>query len=370
MHHEREYVSPRQAALAYEPKRGWSGWAIGAAAMAATAFLVHRQAKAAERARPPKGGFLTVDGVRLHYHDRGEGPAVVFLHGNGTLADDFLISGVYGEATHKYRVLAFDRPGFGYSERPRRKVWTAEAQAALLLNALRQLGVGEAIIVAHSFATQVAIAMALAAPSRVRALVLEGGYYFPTPRLDALLLSWPAVPVIGDVLRYTASALLSRLMLPRIIRRIFQPAAVPPRFRHMPTELMLRPSQLRAAAEESALLVPQAMRLQKRYRALRMPVFLLAGADDKIVSARSQTLRLFRTLERGEIRILPRVGHMAHHTAPKALLTLIDDAATAADIQSPLLLRREDRVQEPAVGGGDTADKTASLQAWTQTSSV
>lgn len=372
MHHERAYFSAADAGFGNETARRWrwSGWAIGAAMLATTAFLVHRQAKAAERDRPPKGEFITVDGARLHYHDRGDGPALLFLHGNGSLSEDFLLSGVYGEATHRYRVIAFDRPGFGYSERPRQKIWSAQAQAKLFLRALQQLGISEAIIVAHSFATQVAVEMALAAPHRVRALVLEGGYYFPTARLDALLSAPPAIPVIGDVLRYTVSALASRLMLPRMIRRMFAPAAVPPRFRQMPTELMLRPSQLRAAAAESALMVPQAMRLRKRYGELRMPVFLLTGAEDKIVNPKAQTLRLFRALFRGEIRVLPRTGHMAHHTSPKALLTLIDDAAAAAAIQAPLELRVQDRVQDRADAVSENTDKTASLQAWAQTSTV
>jgi pimeloyl-ACP methyl ester carboxylesterase len=348
-----------------------AGWTAAAAALAATAWLVHRQAKAAERDRPPKGEFITVDGVKLHYHDRGEGPALVLLHGNGTLADDFMISGLYGEATHKYRVVAFDRPGFGYSTRPRSRVWSAKAQAKVLLQALSQLGIHEAIVLGHSFATQVALEMALAAPERVRALVLESGYYFPSARLDALLFSAPAVPVVGDVLRYTLAALTSRLMLPALIRRMFQPAAVPARFRHMPMELMLRPSQLRAAAAESALLVPQAIRMAKHYDALRMPVFLIAGTGDRVVDTDAQTVRLFRTLHRGEIRLVPNVGHMVHHSETLAVLTLIDDAAAAADIQAPLVLGDQDRVAaDAAAGPKEKTDSTASLQAWAQTSTV
>jgi pimeloyl-ACP methyl ester carboxylesterase len=56
----------------------------------------------------------------------------VFVHGNGTMLEDMLISGVIDHAAQRYRAVAFDRPGFGYSERPDTRTWTAAAQASLL----------------------------------------------------------------------------------------------------------------------------------------------------------------------------------------------------------------------------------------------
>ena len=95
--------------------------AVGTALLACAA-IVHRQVKKAEAACPPKGRFITVDGVRLHYTERGRPDAaqtVVLLHGNGTMAEEFEISGLADLAAQRYRVIAFDRPGFGHSDRPR-----------------------------------------------------------------------------------------------------------------------------------------------------------------------------------------------------------------------------------------------------------
>ena len=75
------------------------------------------------------------DGVRLHYIDRGQGEPVVLLHGNGTMAQDFDLSGVLEIAAGRYRVIAFDRPGYGHSARPRDRIWTPDAQAKLLITA-------------------------------------------------------------------------------------------------------------------------------------------------------------------------------------------------------------------------------------------
>ena len=75
----------------------------------------------AERKNPPIGAFTECDSVRLHYLDRGDptAPCVVLLHGNGSMIQDFTISGLVDRLARRNRVLCFDRPGFGYSQRPR-----------------------------------------------------------------------------------------------------------------------------------------------------------------------------------------------------------------------------------------------------------
>jgi pimeloyl-ACP methyl ester carboxylesterase len=87
------------------------------------------------------GRFVEVAGVRLHYVEHGEGEPLVLLHGNGSMIQDFQSSGLIDMAARTYRVIVFDRPGFGHSERPRTTIWTAEAQADLIHKALKKIGV-------------------------------------------------------------------------------------------------------------------------------------------------------------------------------------------------------------------------------------
>ena len=106
--------------------------ALLTAALGATAAWVARKAQHAEEDDPPIGDFVTVDGVRLHYVERGSGTPLVLLHGNVVRLQDFLVSGLIDRLAERHRVIAFDRPGFGHSERPRNRLWTAAAQAELL----------------------------------------------------------------------------------------------------------------------------------------------------------------------------------------------------------------------------------------------
>jgi len=317
------------------------GWQIGAAAaglgLAASFFYVRAKTKQAEAENPPQGRFVKVDGVRLHYIERGEGPVLVLLHGNGVMANDFEHSGLLDRAAEHYRVIVFDRPGFGYSERPRSKVWTPQAQARLLHHALQELDVESAIVLGHSWGTMVALAMALEAPDFVRGLVLLSGYYYPSLRLDAPLMSGPAIPLVGDLMRYTVSPLMTRMLWRPLTKKTFAPMPVADSFRQLPPWMALRPSQLRASAAESALMVPAAMSLAKRYPELKVPAVILAGTQDQIVDFGHNSVRLSERIPDSELQLQPGVGHMTHYAHPDQVMAAID--SIAARVGEPVLMR-------------------------------
>jgi pimeloyl-ACP methyl ester carboxylesterase len=312
--------------LTLSRRRNWPAILAGAGiATAATALLVHSCARRAEKEHPATGQFLDIDGVRLHCVVRGDGPAVVLLHGNGSMAQDFQSSGLFDLLVRKYRVIAFDRPGYGYSTRPRTRVWGPDAQARLLCTALATMGVSKATFVGHSWGALVALAAASQFPQLVRGLVLVSGFYFPRPRLDAALFAAPAIPVFGDILRYTLSPMIGALIARPLLRKQFSPREIPKAFDdRFPVKLTLRPWQIRASAEEAALMVPAAMSLRRHYGDLRLPVTLLAGAGDRIVDVEKHSVRLHRELQQAELHVLPGLGHMLHYFAQPRIAEAVD----------------------------------------------
>ncbi|PWC27718.1 alpha/beta hydrolase [Pseudoroseomonas aestuarii] len=312
---------------------GRLAWGLGAAALVLGALALGNRvaARRAERRHAPQGHFVTVGGVRLHYLDEGQGQPVVLLHGNGATVEDFRASGVLGGLARRYRVLAFDRPGFGHSGRPRGTVWTAGAQAEILRKALRQLGIHQPLLLGHSWGALAALAMALDAPRDTRGAILLSGYYFPGPRLDVLLPSLSALPLLGDILCHTLSPVLGRAVLPALLRRIFAPRPVSAAFTAgFPRAMALRPGQLRASAADTALMLPGAAALLRRHGDASFPVILLAGAEDRMVTTDRQSRRLQPRIPGSELRILPGEGHMIHHTAPGAIIAAVDDAMRRA----------------------------------------
>ncbi|PAP95614.1 alpha/beta fold hydrolase [Mesorhizobium wenxiniae] len=311
-----------------------SGAVAGAVVLALTTFVNFRLAAAAERRNPPTGNFVEVDGVRLHYIEEGVGEPLVLLHGNGSMIQDFASSGLINMASKRYRVIAFDRPGFGHSKRPRSRIWTAEAQAELIEAALGKIGVSKAIVLGHSWGCSVAVALALKSPSLVAGLVLASGYYFPTVRADVVTMSGPAIPVFGDAIRYTLSPLLARLMWPLLTRKIFGPGPVPEKFEvGFPKEMTFRPSQIRASSAESALMVPGAFAARNHYAELKMPVAIVAGEEDRLINIDEQSARLHSELPNSTMHPVPGAGHMVHQTAPTAVMAAIEVAASAGALR-------------------------------------
>lgn len=300
------------------------------AVLVGTALFNRANARRAEARTPPAGRFVEVDGVRLHYIDRGSGTPVVLLHGNGVTVQDYEASGLLDLAAAGHRVIAFDRPGFGYSDRPRTTLWTPQAQAVLLAAALEQIGIERAVVVGHSWGAMVALAMALNRPDRVGGLVLLSGYYYGTARPDVVPFSLPATPIIGDVLAHTLSPLSRALVGPAVIKASFSPAPISPKFAKFPIGLTLRPSQVHATAADTAMMVPGAAALSRRYAELDLPVIIMAGEGDVIAHVSRHAARLADDVAGSELRVVPGQGHLFHYAVPDQVVAAIEDVAERA----------------------------------------
>lgn len=305
-----------------------SAAAIGV--LAAVTLVNRYLSNKAERDNPPSGRFLEVNGVRLHYVERGAGDPVVLLHGNGSMIQDFESSGLIDLVAKENRVIVFDRPGFGHSDRPRNVVWTPDAQAELIQLALARLGVSSAIVLGHSWGASVAVAMGLKYPGVVRGLVLASGYYYPTFRPDVIALATPSLPFVGDILSHTLSPLLSRAMWPLMLKKIFGPRSVPTKFKAFPKEMALRPSQIRASAAESALMIPDAYMVRNKYPDLKMPVVVIAGEDDELIDIDAQSARLHSDVTQSRFHRLAGNGHMIQQTATDQVMSAIREVAGGA----------------------------------------
>lgn len=295
----------------------WNGWLAGLTIVAGAAVAVQICSRNTERENPPAGKFIKVNGIRMHYVELGRGPAIVLLHGNSSLGTDFLISELVPMAEEKYRVIVFDRPGYGYSDRPQGADRAPERQAHLIHSALRRIGVEEAVVLGHSWGALVAMAMALNYPRFVRGLVLEAGFLYPQRRVDMAVLSLAAAPVLGGLVRHSFLPLLARAAWPLLAALLFAPAPVPQHFWRFPPWMVLRPSELHASAAELRLADSAAKRLCRRYGDLRVPLVILAGRGDRIVNHHAHSGRLHSELPHSDYRVFDGVGHMIHHSNPQ-----------------------------------------------------
>ena len=296
-------------------------------AVGAGIFINRRLALRAERRHPPTGKFIKVDGVALHYTDRGVGTPIVLIHGNAVDHSDWDISGITGILLERHRVITFDRPGCGHSDRPRRRLWTAPEQADLIYTALQQIGVSNPVVVGHSFGSIVAMALALRHQAAMKSLVVISGYFFWTLRPDVVPPAIASIPLLGDLLRYTVSPLLGWLQMPLQKWAMFSPKPVSAKFNQNYVESMvLRPVQLRASSLDGMTMIPSVIAMEPSYGSLKLPVTIVAGAEDKIVFKRNSQ-KLYSNVPHSILKIMEGCGHMVHHQRSREIADLIIDAA-------------------------------------------
>ncbi|TFL18624.1 alpha/beta fold hydrolase [Jannaschia formosa] len=292
-----------------------------------------RRERLAETTFPPQGELLDVGGVPVHVVVRGTGPDLVMIHGASGNLREFTFD-LIPRLSERYRCIAFDRPGLGYTGRTDpayASAWTSRAespaeQAALLARAYRQVGEGAPLILGHSFGGTVALAWALDHPAR--ALVL----------LAAPAMEWKGG--LGPVYAVTASAPGGAMAVPLltaavpdtrlsdITRVIFAPDPVPPGYEaHIGGLLTLRRASLRANARQVNGLKPHVVAMQKRYHTLDLPIEWVHGDRDTIVPPQVHGHPFKARMPRTNLTMLPGIGHMPHHADPGAVVAAIDRAA-------------------------------------------
>jgi pimeloyl-ACP methyl ester carboxylesterase len=116
-------------------------------------------------------------------------------------------------------------------------------------------------------------------------------------------------------------------MWPLLKRKLFGPAPVPEKFKAYPKEMAFRPSQLRASAAESALMIPATFSARSHYADLKMPVAIIAGEEDRLIDFDRQSARLHDDIAQSTLHRVPGAGHMVHQTATAAVMAAIDEVS-------------------------------------------
>lgn len=269
---------------------------------------------------PAGSTFLEIDGVRVRYDDRGQGPAVVLIHGFSSSLD--IWSDVADELARRHRVIAIDLKGFGFTSRPEGD-YSPAAQAALVWKLLDQRGVQDIAVVGHSWGASVALAVALERPRKVRRIALYSAYVYEAQVPS--FLRWARVGGVGEWLfsLYYRERLADRLALAyhdtnfvtaeridRIEREFSRPGAT--------------------AAALAAARGQRYAEVERRYPGIGQPVLLLWGRNDRITPI-SFGQRLARELPNATLVEVPACGHIpmveAAHPTTRALVGFMAEDA-------------------------------------------
>jgi pimeloyl-ACP methyl ester carboxylesterase len=283
-----------------------------------------------EQLADPDSLFIDIDGVTVHYKEAGQGDtALLLLH--GFASSTYSWREVMPPLAEDSRVVAFDRPAFGLTERPMPgdfpngvNPYAAEAQVDLTVGLMDQLGIEQAVLVGNSAGGAIATYTALRYPERVKGLVLvdpaiyEGG---GSPSWARPLLTTPQARRIG----------------PLLVRNIrdwgyqFGQSAWHDRSKFTDEIWTNYSKPLQTENWDRALWeLTQASRplnLDQRLDELGVPVLVITGDDDRIVPT-EQSIRLAGEIPGAGLAVLPSCGHVPQEECPEAFLLAVEDFLT------------------------------------------
>ena len=295
---------------------------------------------------PPAGPFVDVTGGRLATIQDGPagGVPIVLLHGASANASDPMEGIGRRLAARGFRVIAFDRPGFGWSDR----IAGAEAaaptvQARLIAEALARMGVGKAIVFGHSWAGALALALALDHPDRVAALALAAPVAMPMPdRMPDLPWYWRLAvsPPVAWLLSRTIGPPVAQRFLPEAARRVFRPQPERPDYPEAArAALVLRPGTLLANVQDLLGLTTALAAQSPRYGAIRVPTLVISGEADPIVRSDLQAAPLAHAIPGARLVLLPGIGHMLQYVAAERvteeIARLASETTAAVPVATP-----------------------------------
>ncbi|MBY0613127.1 MAG: alpha/beta hydrolase [Beijerinckiaceae bacterium] len=236
---------------------------------------------------------------------------IVLLHGCGSLAEEIERPFLGIDA----RLIAPDRPGYGFSDPLPQAERGPGGQARWLEALLRCLRIDRTILVAHSLAAGPALILAASRPDLVEGLLLLAPFCRPTPHQAMPLLRAAVSPVIGPLLCRTLLPALATAIGRRSLRGVFHPNRVPAELSAFPFDHAAKSSSLKAAADELRAFNADMQALKSLPSTT--DVRILHGKDDGTADPRWHLGWLLGRHPKTCISLLEGVGHMPHHVAPR-----------------------------------------------------
>lgn len=271
---------------------------------------------------PEIGKSTTAGGIVTNYHDVGSGSPVLMIHGSGpgvsAWANWRLVMPSLAE---RFRVVAPDMVGFGFTERPTGVGYNMDTWVRQAVDLMDALDIQTADVVGNSFGGGLALALAIRHPKRVRRLVLMGsaGVWFPiTPGLDAV---WGYTPSIDNMRRLIDLFAYDRALVTDELARLRYEASIRPGFQESFSAMFPAPRQRGVEGLASR---------EEDIRALPNETLIIHGREDQIIPL-SNALTLAQWISRSQLHVFGRCGHWTQIEQSARFVRLVGDFLAEAN---------------------------------------
>lgn len=257
--------------------------------------------------------FADIDGVRVHYQEKGTGRPLILIH--GLSSSTYSWKDVFEPLAKNYRVIAVDLKGFGFSGKPDGD-YTRRAQAILVAHLLDYLKIDQAWLAGNSMGGEVALNFALQNPQRVAGLILIDSAGVSVPNANSVTPGYARVPFVGPVL--IALALTSDSLVRRGLERSFYDGAkvTDERVAAYYRPLKTRGGQLGSLRARTQWgLFPIEPDLNK----INSPTLIIWGAEDALIPLAAGR-KMNSLIKDSKLVILEKCGHVPQEELPERVL--------------------------------------------------
>ena len=257
--------------------------------------------------------FAEIDGVRIHYQEKGVGTPLVLIH--GFTSSTYSWKDVFEPLSRNFRVIAVDLKGFGFSGKPDGD-YTRRAQAQLVVHLLDNLKIEKAWLVGNSMGGEVALNVALANPQRVAGLILIDSAGVTVQGGSSLAPAYVRLPFVGRAL--TALALTSdKLVREGLEKSFFDDAKVTAeRVAHYYRPLRTRGGQLAALRARTQW---GQFPIEQDLGKISARTLIIWGAEDALIPlAAGRTMNSL--IKDSKLVIFEKCGHIPQEEMPERVL--------------------------------------------------
>ncbi|WP_052351674.1 alpha/beta fold hydrolase [Deinococcus pimensis] len=259
----------------------------------------------------------------------GRGRRVVLIHGSDGVVNDWPLCGLMERLARRFSLLAYDRPGHGYTPVPNGEDVTFDLNVRMLRGLLTRHGLtGRAdapVLLGHSYGASVALSYARVYPADVAGLVLISPTAFPKGRLENPLAHLMLVPGLRQLLTRVLLLPVGRVVARVEGTRAFHPARLPRAWERMMLALSRRPSQVTALARENGNIKPELRELGRHYPDVTVPAVVLGGRHDLLTPYRDHAEPLARALGNARLVTVEDGGHQLHWTHQHLVEDALDE---------------------------------------------
>lgn len=253
--------------------------------------------------------FAEIDGVRLHYQEKGNGAPLVLIH--GFTSSTYSWKDVFEPLAKSFHVIAIDLKGFGFSGKPDGD-YTRRAQAMLVAHLLDHLQLSKVWLCGNSMGGEVALNFALLSPQRVAGLILIDSAGVVVPGAGSLAPSYLLIPGVGRVLM--ALALTSNKLVRSGLEKSFYDRALvtDERVAYYHRPLKTRGGQLAALR---ALTQRSLFAVEPNLNKIAAPTLIIWGAQDALIPLAAGQ-KMSSLIKDSQLVVFENCGHVPQEEMP------------------------------------------------------